>query len=117
MRLTDALSTEDYLTRFQGDPEPAVSASRARLSDPSLSLRNAEHNLFSQYLMDRSGGTIAPFLPLLVGGYSGAKGLAQLIQRLSPTLGHAMPESLTQASPPSWEEMYWGLEPLWKRRR
>lgn len=95
-------------------------------------LRNASHAMFVQDLLDRPGmdymhvpggspawlptaaGMVRPMVPALAPLYSGAKWLAQNVPG-GQMLDSISPVPLHNASAPSWEEVYWGLRPLWSR--
>lgn len=113
-------STQDYISDFlnrnEGSRAPAWAESKSAREFPggdNPNLRNAEHALFTNIF--RPLNLNPPVNPLLFGipmaAYSGAKWLAQnipggsIVDRFSPIPLH-------NASPPSWEEILWGMRPL-----
>ena len=79
--------------------------------DTNVPLANAEHALFAQYLADRN-----PINKLLLGiavpSYQAAKWTAQTIPG-GRYLDYISPTPLYNATPPSWEQLMWGLAPFW----
>jgi len=81
----------------------------------SLPTRNAEHALFSQYMVNSSplfGPVGAAALPPL---YNAAKYAAQNVPAIGHITNAILPQSmsLTNATPPSWESLLWGWKPFW----
>lgn len=94
---------QHYLGEARGDPlQAAAAAKAAREKDPNnIDLRNAEHALFSYYMIDKLG----PILGAAVVGVSVP--LYSLVKSLAKMMG-----LLKKATPPSWQEMQYGLRPL-----
>lgn len=97
-----------------------IEAASARENNNSIPLRDAEHGLVAQVAarespIGRYGGLFA------VPAYNLAKYIAQRgpapVGRFMDALGDRAldggPNSLTQASPPSWKALWWGLRPWW----
>jgi hypothetical protein len=81
----------------------------------SLPTRNAEHALFSQYMVNSSplfGPVGAATLPPL---YNAAKYAAQNVPAIGKITNAVLPPSLslTNATPTSWESLLWGWKPFW----
>lgn len=96
-------------------------ASSQRERDPfNIPLRNAQHGLVGQV-----GAMESPFGKygslFAVPAYNAAKFAAQrgpswlgvLLDAMGDRMLDSGPNSLTQASPPSWDAIRWGLRPWW----
>lgn len=79
-----------------------------------IPLRNAEHGLFAQDMW-RSNGPWGKLSPAVIPLYTGVKAGVQKMPALSRPMNALFGEEfdLTQATPASWEELWWGLRPLW----
>lgn len=124
-----AALVQHYLANNPENAEDAFLAARGdrRVADRSrglvqrtpedLNLRDAEHALFANALMDpnnpRSAGHVSPLygalnLLAMVPIYSATKALTQYLPQSADRFipGPA-------SSPPDWNEIKWGLAPLW----
>ena len=81
----------------------------------SIPVRNAEHALFSQAMIQKNPimGSIAAATG--VPAYTGAKWAAQNIPGVNRITRSVIPPQLdlSQATPASWQELLWGLRPFW----
>lgn len=92
-----------------------MSIQQARRMGDSEALRDAEHALASQYTIDTLGPVGYVVVAVTVPTYSAAKWVAQTIPG-ADVLAALSPVPLTRqqgASTPSWNEIWWGLRPLW----
>jgi hypothetical protein len=101
-----------HLIRNHGNVDDAAANALAERfdhpNDPTR--RNAEHALFSQMLMNRLG----PLGPLLTPLYSGAKAVAQAAPApVGRAIDRVSPLPLAAATRPDFNELKWGLSPLW----
>lgn len=122
-----------FLNKHDGDYSNAFSDAMFKrwgfgdgTGDPNnIALRNAEHGLFSQELWN-SGNPIKQLaVPLGVPMYTGAKAAVQSMPFLNPLVqfgyeafngpGSYKDVNLLNATPASWQELMWGLRPLWGR--
>lgn len=86
-----------------------------RLTPPgrprNLNLRDAEHALFAQTVLDQSGPLLGRLQLLTdVPAYSALKALTQTYAPSSWNLPGQ------RSTPPDFSELYWGLAPVWGRR-
>lgn len=97
-----------------GAGDQAVQVAQARVADPqNLDLRDQEHRLFSQHVLDQYG----PVLGSLVVGasvpsYSALKAAAQANPQLGALLSRLTGYDLANATPASWREVHAGLAPV-----
>lgn len=131
MPLNDLIppSTEDYLKQFQAstpdswqafeNAKATRQASDAGKTNPErdLNLRDAEHALFAQTMVDRS--PVMGRLGLLAGApaYSAAKYVAQNGPGTAPLVQKLTGLDLRGSTPPSLSELYWGLRPVFSSVR
>ncbi len=106
-----AMTAEQHIAQFMmqasGDAyQAATLAALARMGDPlNLALRNAEHALFSRSVLQKLGpvlgrGVVATSVPL----YSAAKAIGQPFG------------AFKGATAPSWQEVQYGLQPLFPQK-
>jgi hypothetical protein len=96
------------------DAAPAATADR--MADPmNLPLRNAEHALFSQSVIDQLGPIVGRAVAgTAVPAYSAAKAVAQALPTpVGQAIDRIAPFKLAGATPPSLDEIRWGLRPVW----
>lgn len=89
--------------------EPFFDVMQRRHADPTnIPLRNAEHALYTQYMLQGLGRLRGvPAAMTAVPGYSFSKWMQQ---SQPPSVGRHLP--YYQSTPPSLGEVYWGLAPL-----
>ncbi len=106
-----------YLNGAGGRVADASTAATAdRMGDPtSLPLRNAEHALFSQDVIDRLGPVLGrAVVGAAVPTYSAAKAVAQALPTpVGQAVDRVAPFRLAGATPPTLDEVRWGLRPVW----
>lgn len=96
-------------------------ASGQRHNDPfNIPLRNAQHGLVGQVgAMESPFGKFGNLFAIPTYNASkfaaqrGPAWLGQLLDAIGDRTLDSGPNSLTQASPPSWEAVRWGLRPWW----
>ena len=125
MPLSDLIqpSTEDYINQFQeGSPDSWRAFENAKASRQAsdagkttgrdLALRDAEHALFAQSMVDRA--PVTGRLGLLAGvpAYSAAKYIAQNGPGTAPLVQKLTGTDLRGSTAPSLSELYWGLRPV-----
>jgi hypothetical protein len=129
--LTPKPSTEQYINQLVQDydtPFAAFMAAKAKRDEVDagktgaardLNLRNAEHALFSNHMMNELGtvgGGAA--LAVSVPAYSAAKLAAQKMPKASgiPAGIRALSGwDLSRSTKPDLSELYWGLRPIWSQ--
>lgn len=95
---------------------PAIDASIARMSDPlNTALADAEHNAFSQSVVDQFGPAGRAMMLVAPSLYGAAKGFAHSVPGIGPAFGNAF-NSLTglninAATPTSFGQIYSGMKP------
>ncbi len=102
-KITASQHIAQFLAQANGDAyQAATLATLARMRDPhNIPLRNAEHALFSQYAIKRLGPVLGrAVVASAVPAYSLAKVLGRPIGFFKG------------ATPPSWQEVQYGLQPI-----
>lgn len=118
--------TPEIVRKLQEPPMNEILNLRERatnpVNDPALSA--ADHYTQAQDIIRRSGPIAGRMeVAAKVPGYAGAKLLAQsnprlgqLLERYVGKMTKEVPEgSLTQASPPSLAQLFWGLKPIFEK--
>lgn len=112
-----------------GVPDPdylyaLASSAVDRQSNPSIPLRNAQHGFVGQVAAQSNPlGALAGlftvptynFAKLLGQNTLRASGIPYGLDMIGDALLDSGPNSITEASPPSWEAIKWGLRPFWGR--
>ena len=108
---------QKYLTGAGGRAADATAAATAdRMSNPlDPNLRNAEHALFSQSIIDRLGPVAGrAVVGAAVPAYTGAKAVAQALPApVGQAIDRVSPFPLAGATKPDMSEVKWGLRPVW----
>lgn len=115
-------STEEYLDQYMGEHPNTGRAFMASMQDrhkdpKNLNLRDAEHALFAQTLMESLGPIVGTgVVGTSVPAYSAAKVIMQnyMPRSVAKGIGKVFPPlDLADSTPPDLSELYWGLRPIW----
>jgi len=130
--LLNPQSTEEWIKHFQltnpgPDTEDAFRAAQATRqaadagkADPrqrDLNLRDAEHALFSQTMVDQSPVLGRLQTLVTVPGYSAAKTLQQSYPATAPLIKAITGMDFSGSTRPDLRELYWGMRPVFKSVR
>jgi hypothetical protein len=115
-----------YLQQAGGNAQQALGAAtqaRTGAMEYAPMLRDASHDLWTQAAMQQNPYLARLSVPILAPAYSAAKGIAQWVNALNPSIGGTIDpwmarmgqQPLVAASPPSFSEVWSGLRPILHR--